>query len=125
MQGTVQKGHVAIGRNDVGAVGLDRDAILNFKDLHAGIAPDQIGEDALVIRRQMLHQHKGHARILIGWHAGKEGLKSRQTTGGSTNADDGKMRMFRCNFSLVSFFNRLFSGCHILLLVETKNRRTV
>src|ERR1039457_723654 len=50
LQRAVQKSHVAIRRDDVGEVGLARHPILHLEDLHAGVAPDQVGEDALVVR---------------------------------------------------------------------------
>ena len=93
LERTVQKGHVPIGRNDVGAVGPDRHPIFNLEDLHAGIALDQVGEDALVVRGQVLHQDKGHAGIGVGGHAGKESLKRRQSPGRCADADDGKARL--------------------------------
>ena len=92
LQRAVQKGHVAVGRDDVGAVGLDRHPVLDLEDLHAGVALDQVGEDALVVRGQVLHQDKGHAGIGVGGHAGKEGLERRQPPGRSADADDGESR---------------------------------
>ena len=51
--------------------------------LCAGCGADQLGldpiPDALVVRRQVLHQHEGHARIGVGRHAREEGLESRLT----------------------------------------------
>jgi hypothetical protein len=90
LERAVQKGHVAIGRDDVGAVGPDGHPVLDLEDLHAGVAPDEVAEDALVVRRQVLHQHKGHARIGVGGHAGEEGLERRQPPGGGADADAGK-----------------------------------
>ena len=90
LQRAVQKSHVAIRRDDVGEVGLHRHPILHLEDLHAGVAPDQVGEDALVVRGQMLHQHKGHAGIGVGRHAGEERLKRRQPPGRGADADNGE-----------------------------------
>ena len=90
LERAVQKGHVTAGRDDVGAVGLHHHSVLDLKDLHAGIAPDEVGEDALVVRGQMLHQDKGHARIDVGRHAGKKGFEGRQPTGRCADADNGK-----------------------------------
>ena len=90
LQRTVQKRHVVIGRDDVGAIDPDRHAVLDLEDLHAGIAPDQFGENALVVRRQMLDQHEGHPRVDVGRHAREKGLERRQTTGRGTDADDRK-----------------------------------
>ena len=93
LQRAVEEGHVAIGRDDVGAVGLDDHAVLDFEHLHAGVAPDQVGEDALVIGREVLHQHESHARVDFGRHAGEEGLERGETAGGGADADDGERRM--------------------------------
>ena len=71
-------------------MGSHRHAVLDLEDLHAGVAPDEVGEDALVVRGQVLHQHKGHAGIGVGGHAGKEGLEGRQPPGRGADADDGK-----------------------------------
>jgi hypothetical protein len=95
LQGAVQEGHVAVRRDDVGAVGLDLHPVLNLEDLHAGVAPDEVGQDALVVRGQVLHQHKGHARIGVGGHTGKEGLERPQPPGRCADADDGKMLLRR------------------------------
>ena len=59
----MEKGHVAVGRDDVGAIGLHDHAILNLEDLHVGVAPDEISEDAFMIRGKVLDQNKSHARI--------------------------------------------------------------
>jgi hypothetical protein len=90
LQCAVKKRHVAVRRDDVGAVGLHAHAVFNLEDLHAGVAADQFGEEALVIRRQMLHQHKGHAWVGIDRHAGEEGFKRGQPTRGGADTDDRK-----------------------------------
>ena len=84
------KSHVLVGRDNVGAVGLDHHAVDNLENLHAGIAPDQLREHAFVIRGKMLHQNKGHARISVGGHAGKEGFKCSQPSGGRADANHGE-----------------------------------
>src|SRR5665647_1353376 len=89
--------------NDVDTVGPDYQTIRDFEDLQAGIALDQFGKDAMVIRSKMLHQHKGHTRFFIGGHTGKEGFKSGKTTSGSADADDGEVVLDAC-----------FSGNHFL-----------
>jgi hypothetical protein len=58
--------------------------------VHVVVGPDQVGEDALAVRGQMLHQDKGHARISVCGHAGKEGLKRRQAPGRSPMPTMGK-----------------------------------
>jgi len=92
----VNKGHVAVRRNDVGAVRQNLHAVFNFKDLHAGVTPDKVGKDAFMIRRQMLHQNKSHAgtsgelteTVGVGGHAGEKSFKGRQPTGGCADADN-------------------------------------
>ena len=39
---------------------------------------------------QVLHQHKGHAGLGVGRHAGEKGLERGQAAGGGTHANDGK-----------------------------------
>ncbi len=95
VQLAVQEGHVAVGRNDVGAVRPHHHAVLDLEDLHAGVALDQIGEDALVVGREVLHQHEGHAGIRVGRDGGEERLEGRQTAGRGADADDGEGRLGR------------------------------
>ena len=71
-QGSVQKGHVAVRRDDVGTVGFDLHAVLDLVDLHAGVAFDQVAENALVVRGEVLHQDKGHAGLVVGGKAEKK-----------------------------------------------------
>ena len=120
LERAVQKGHVAVGRDDVGAVGLHHHPVLDLEDLHAGVAPDEVGEDALVVRGQVLHQDKGHAGIGVGGHAGKEGLEGRQPPGRRADADDGNnpdlpgfalhLRTGETEALLTSFPSPLFPG---------------
>ena len=93
LQLPVQEGHVAVGRDDVGAVGLHRHPVRDLEHLHAGVALDQVGEDALVVGGQVLHQHERHAALGVGGHAGEEGLEGREPSGRCANADDGKGRL--------------------------------
>ena len=92
LQGAVQEGHVPARRDDVGAVGLDHHPVLHLKDAHAGVAPDELRQEALVIRGQVLDQHKGHAGIRLGGHAREEGFKSPQATRRGADAHDGEGR---------------------------------
>jgi hypothetical protein len=66
LEPAVEQRHVTVGRNNIGAIGLDGHPVFNLAHLHARIPPDKVGEHALVIRRQMLHQDKGHAGIRVG-----------------------------------------------------------
>ena len=96
LQRAVKKGHVPVGWDDIGAVGLHRHPVLDLEDLHPGIALDQFGEDALVVRGQVLHQDKGHAALGVGGHAGKEGFERRQPPGRCADAHDGKALLRLC-----------------------------
>jgi hypothetical protein len=40
--------------------------ILDLEHLHSRVAPDDVAQNARVVRSQMLHQHKRHARGGIG-----------------------------------------------------------
>ena len=88
LQRAIQERHVAIGRNDVGAVDLHPHAVADLEHLHAGVAPDQLDQNAFVVGRQVLHQHKGHTRLNVARHAREEGLERGQTTGRGANADN-------------------------------------
>ena len=91
LQRAVQKRHVAIGRDDVGTVGLHRHAVLDLKYLHTSVAPNEIGQDALVVWGQMLNKDKGHTRISVRGHAGEESLEGRQAPGRCPDAHNGKI----------------------------------
>ncbi len=99
LEGAAEKGHVAIGGDDVGAVGAHHHAVLDLEHLHAGVALDQVGEDALVVRSQVLHQDKGHARVDIGRHAREKRLERGQSAGRGADADNrkpGRIPLGRC-----------------------------
>ena len=92
VQCTIQKSHVAVGRDDVGTVDLHHHAVGHLKHLHARVALHQCAQNAVVVRGQVLHQHKRHAGVSTGGHAGEKGFKSRQSAGRGTNAHNGKPR---------------------------------
>ena len=90
LQRAVEERQVMPRRNDVDAVGAHDHAILDFEDRQARVAANEVGEDALVIRVEVLHQHEGHAGIGGGGHASKERLEGGEAAGGCANADDGE-----------------------------------
>ena len=92
LEASVEERHVASGRNDVRAVGAHRHAVLDFKHLHPGVAPNDFREHTLVIGREMLHEHERHAGVYVGRHAGKECLKRGESTGRRADAHHGKAR---------------------------------
>jgi hypothetical protein len=38
-----------VGGDDVGTVGVHNHIVINFKELHARLAPDQVGQDAFIV----------------------------------------------------------------------------
>ena len=69
VQHALAQAHVVVGRNDVDAVGLHHHRVLHLQHLHAGVAANQLREEAFVVGRQVLHQHKGHAGVFVGGQA--------------------------------------------------------
>ena len=55
--------HRGVGRDHEDGVGRDRDAIGRLDDPHRGGPAEQLGQHALVVRRQMLNEHKRHAGV--------------------------------------------------------------
>ncbi len=111
MQVPVRKRHVSIGRNNVGAVRMNRHSVLHFKHLHLRVAADQLRKDALVVAGQMLHQHKGHARLAVCRHRGEKRLEGTNASGGSAYTNDGEsqvpapLQRFR---SVICFVHRFY-----------------
>ena len=93
LQRATQKSHVAVRRDDVGAVDSHRHAVFHLKHLHAGVALDQLDQHAFVVGRQVLHQHKGHAGFYIGRHAGEKGFKGGKTAGRGAKTHDREARL--------------------------------
>ena len=90
LQRAVEERQVMPRRNDVDAVGPHDHAILDFEDRQARVAANEVGEDALVIRVEVLHEHEGHAGIGGVGQAGEERLERRQSARGRANADHRK-----------------------------------
>ena len=80
LQRAIEKRHVVVRRDDVGAVRLHDHPVLHLEHLHPRAAADQIGENALIIRSQVLDQHEGHSRIGLGRHPGEKRLERRQSS---------------------------------------------
>ena len=79
MQNAVQKGHVAVRRNHIDGVRLNRHAVFHFMNRHFGVASDQFGQDALVFGIEMLDEDEGHARVR--GRMGEELLEGFQSSG--------------------------------------------
>jgi len=85
----MQDGHVLVRRDDIDAAGLDPGAILDLDDLHGGGTLEQLRQDALVRRVQVLDDDKGHADAVR--HIFQEQFHGLQSPGGSADADDGEL----------------------------------
>jgi hypothetical protein len=88
LQVAVEQGEVAPGRDDVHAVDADLHVLLRFEDLQVRQLRDELGEDALVLGREVLDQHERHSGELPGRKAREEGLERRESTRGCADADD-------------------------------------
>jgi hypothetical protein len=51
-------------------IGLKRRLVLRLHDLHDGVRPQQLNQQAFVVGIEVLHEDKGHARV--GRHVVKE-----------------------------------------------------
>ena len=96
LQRAVKKGHVPIGGDDVRTVGLDAHPVFDLEDFHAGVALDQFAEDALVIRRKVLHQYEGHAALAVAGMAEKKASKAASPPADAPMPTMGKLVAVRC-----------------------------
>ena len=94
LQRTVEQGHVMAGRDDVGTVRPDDHAVRHLVHRHARVALDELGEDAFVVRGEVLDDDKGHTRIAVRGHARKEGFERSQSAGRGTDPDNGESGRF-------------------------------
>ena len=93
LQRPAKKRHVPPRWYDVNAVDLHSHPVLDFEHLHAGVAPYEVAKNARVVRCQMLHEHKRHARVGIGWHAREKCLECGQSPGRRADAHDGEIQL--------------------------------
>ena len=91
VQRAVRQRQVAVGRDDVGAVAAARACRPRPRTpVIARVAPDQLGQDALVVGRQVLHQDESHAGGVVGRQRGEEGLEGGEAARRRADADDGE-----------------------------------
>ena len=83
----------AIGRNDDDLIRLNRHAVLGFYHQHAGDLSQKLGQDALVVRSEVLHEDECHAAVRR--HAGEEGFKCGKAARRSAYAYDQAHLMLR------------------------------
>ena len=74
-----------VGRDDVDAVGFERDVLHNLDHRHGRHAAEDLGEMALGVRAEMLDDHIGRARSVR--RRLEEGLQGPDAAGGRSEAD--------------------------------------
>ena len=90
---TFGKSQLAVGRDDVRAVGPHDHPVFSLEHIHACVALDQFGKQAFVIRGKVLHQYECHSGVAPRRHRREKRLECRQSTGGGANADHGEHRL--------------------------------
>ena len=73
VKSAVQDVQIFTWRDDVDVVGVDLHPILHLRDRHVGMSASYLGEGALVIGAEMLHQDEG--QTAVGGRVRQEGLK--------------------------------------------------
>ena len=85
-QNGIRKAQVAVGRNDIGVVGLDMQVVRHFAHREESDPGQRVGQRAFPCRVEMSRQHKGHAGV------GRQMLEQRrerlQTAGRSSDASN-------------------------------------
>ena len=86
LQHAVGDGQRGIRRNHIDMPRLDAHAVRCLQHRHAGAAADQLRQQAVVVRRQVLHQHEG--QFAVRRHVREKRLECFQASGRGTDADD-------------------------------------
>jgi hypothetical protein len=83
---TLLYGECGVRRDDIDMIGSHRHVILGLEHRHAGGSCQQIGQDALVLRREVLDENEGHARV--SWHASKKRTERRKSARRGADPDN-------------------------------------
>lgn len=67
--GAIDQGDVAIGRRHVGVVGLQRRAVFRLHHPEGRVPLHELTQEALVVGRQVLHEHERHSWRNVGLEA--------------------------------------------------------
>jgi hypothetical protein len=78
------------GWQNVDMLRFDRLVVSCVDHRHSGSAPKDLGQQAVVVWRQVGDDHKGHA--VLGRHGSKKSLQRLDPAGRGTDAHDRKMR---------------------------------
>ena len=88
LQGAVQEREVVVRRDDVDGVDPHRHPVLDLEHRHPRVVPEQVAEEALVVGREVLHEHERHVRGAVGGHPREERLEGGEPAGGGADPDD-------------------------------------
>src|SRR5450759_5547418 len=80
--------HVAIGRDQLDAVGRYLHLVSRLDHRHGGGTLQNFGQNADVVRIKVRHQHESHAAV--GRNIGDELFECLEAACGSAQADDGE-----------------------------------
>ena len=90
-EAAVLHGHVFLRRDQIHGVALDGHAVFCLVDAHVGVLAEDIRHQALVIRRQMLHDDE--AQAAVGRHVVEKLLQRLQPASRRTDADDDRRQL--------------------------------
>src|SRR5581483_8184714 len=120
------EGQRETGSDDINMVWLDRDAILDLNDRHGGVTAQNLGHEALMLRRQVLHDDEGHAAV--GRSPVEKGFQRLDTPGRSADAYDRERQISAADEILRSHRSRrsirrlFFELLHTWVLVAVPSR---
>ncbi len=80
-----------IGRRHVDVIAPDRLVVLGDQDRHAGVARQDLRQQAFPLGGEMGDDDKGHAEV--GRHGAEQALERLHSSGGGAHANDGKRRV--------------------------------
>ncbi|MFZ0661290.1 MAG: hypothetical protein WAM66_01235 [Acidobacteriaceae bacterium] len=92
MQRPVHNGDICVGWNDVNAIRFDRPVIHRFVNRHPGRFGQNLGEQAVMLRIEMLNQNHGYAGLR--GQSAKKLLQSFESARGGSHANHEKGTRF-------------------------------
>jgi hypothetical protein len=88
----VQQREIVIGRYDINVAGPNDHAVGDLDDRHRGKSLQELGERAVVVRREVLNDDDGHAAV--GGHMGEEFLQRLEPARRTADTDDREIGPF-------------------------------
>ena len=86
LENAILDGEGRIRRNDEDTILFDRGSIRSRDDRNGALRPEQLDQEAFVVRVKMLHQHEGHAGV--GRRFRQKALEGGEPPCGGADADD-------------------------------------